>query len=318
MESALTSQRINLFGTSLTLGKVFNVSPEGNMVDVLLFNGTVLNDVQVMGSFASSRSGTVNLPDPKYFTEVLNKDKPLETARLGESDVIAVVAFLRDNLMLPIVLGFIFPETCEILCDRTQAGNEDGTQFLYKHPSNIYVRIAKGKDQEEGKTPELEISHPSGLFIRIGKDLVDEDSNPILREITNYDNNIRPFKKLNPDNGTADPAPTVRLYHPSGTTIFIDTDGSVSITVQKDVTTLIKGNVIEEIDGDVNRTIKGKLTETIEKDVSITMKQKFTEEVDGDVTRTVVNGTETDSIHGHWERDSDDSIKDAAPRIDHN
>ncbi len=317
--------------TGFTIGKVVKTWPQANMVDIVLFGGSFFPQVQVITPFASSRSGSAGLP------EIVREDETriLESAKYNESDVFAVIGFMGDSIRRPVCFGFLFPEENELLCDRTQAGNEDGTQFLYKHPSNIYVRVAKGKDQEEGKTPELEISHPSGLFIRIGTALDDGGSPavPILREITNYDDKIRPFKKLNPDNDTADAAPTVRLYHPAGTTLFIDAEGSVTVHVEKDVTTTVKGNVNETIDGNVIRRIKGTLDETIDLNVTKHMKQAVTETIDGTLTEDIggdldqdisgdkttdVSGTETDTVTGHWERDSSTSIKDGAPRIDHN
>jgi len=282
----------------IAIGKVIHIYPQANMVDVLMFDGSIFQQVQVASMSASSRGGSAGLTVPIYESD--RGTNYIDPAKQTESDVFAIIGFVGlSSQPRPICLGFLFPEENEILCDRTQAGNEDGTMFLWKHPSNVYIRAAKGKDEEEGKTPEIEISHPSGLFIRIGVRL--EDSGiPVLREIINYNNEIRPFKKLNPENDEADLAPEVTLYHPSGTYLTIDKDGNVKINVNGDVIEVIDGDVTETIDGDVTRTITGNLTETIEGDVQI-----------------ICEKTKTESVADAWDRSSDVSIKDDAPTIDH-
>ncbi len=287
MQSSLRPDKYPTF-SGLTLGKVYAIRPEANMVDLLMFDGSILEKVQVMVPFSSSKSGVSGLPDPKYQKAILKRDDPLGEAQpTEESDVIAVVAHLGGSIIRPIVIGFLFPEINEVLCDRTQVGNEDGTMYLWKHPSNVYVRVAKANPDDNDGSPEIEISHPSGLFIKIGKD------SSALTEIENYDKDVRPFKKLNPDNNTADPSPEMSIYHPSGNLIKIDKDGNAEIVV--------KGNLDETIEGDVTRLIKGNLEETVEGDSTI--------EVQGDKTETIT---------GAWKRESTTSIKDEAPTIDHN
>src|SRR4030042_460780 len=112
---------------------------------------------------------------------MLDKENPLSNAKQNESDVWAIIGFLGGSVLRPIVLGFLFPEENEVLCGSDQVGNEDGTQFLWKHESNVYVRVAKGDRREaEPITPDIEINHPSGLFIKIGRDTT-------LTPITNWD-----------------------------------------------------------------------------------------------------------------------------------
>jgi len=291
----------------IAIGKVIHTYPQANMVDVLMFDGSIFQQVQVVSMSASSRGGSTGLTVPIYESD--RGTNYIDPAKQTESDVFAIIGFVGlSSQPRPICLGFLFPEENEVLCDRTQAGNEDGTMFLWKHPSNVYIRAAKGKDEEEGKTPEIEISHPSGLFIRIGVRL--EDSGiPVLREIINYNNEIRPFKKLNPENDEADLAPEVTLYHPSGTYLTIDKDGNVKVNINGDVT--------EVIDGDVTRTITGNLTETIEGDLTETVEGDLTETVEGDATLEV-QGDKDETVTGAWQRKSSSSIKDEAPTINHN
>ena len=279
MQSILGDNEFDRF-SGITIGKVFpKVSSAANMVDVMLLDGTVLKDVQVTVPYASSRCGSTGLPISKYEEDMMDhsgvKDHPLSAAKITESDVYAVVGFLGGSMQRPIVLGFLFPENCEILCGKDQKGNEDGTQFLWKHESNVYARVTKGYLGAEGSqdpiTPDIEISHPSGLFIKIGR-------NTTLEPITNWDKDIRPFKKLNPETNSADPAPYIYIYHPSGDRITIDPDGNLIEYFVKDVTRTILGNVIENISGNYTRNITKDLSDTI----------------GGDAT-TLVTGTLTDT-----------------------
>lgn len=285
MQTALIRSEKERF-SGFTIGKVIKLYPEANMVDVMLFDGTVFKQVQVMVSTASSRSGTSGLPLPVQKNDQFRKDRPLATSRLneGESDVFAVLGFVGGCNIRPLVFGFLFPEENELLCDVSQEGNEDGTMFLWKHESNVYFRVAKGSTKD--KTPEIEISHPSGFFLKIG--------NSITRTtISNYDEKLRKFKCKNPDNDSNDPAPIVHLSHPSGTYLTIDAAGKVTVYAVGDMEKTVKGNLTETIEGNIDRTIKGNLVETVE-------------------------GDETKTVEGTWLRQSDTEIEDKCGTIHHN
>jgi len=277
----------------LTIGKVHRVRPEANMVDIMLFDGALLDKVQVVVPFSSSRSGCVNLPIPDYGNlEMIKRKDPLSIAKQTESDVFAIVGFIGGSILRPIVLGFLFPEENELLCDTNQEGNEDGTMFLWKHESNVYVRVAKGSTRD--KTPEIEISHPSGFLLKIG-------NSTTRTPISNYDEKFRKFKYKNPESDAEDPVPIVHLSHPSGTYLTIAADGKVTLYAISDMDKTVKGDLTETIEGDVNRTIKGNLTETIEGDQS-----------------KIVDGDGTDNIKGTWLRQSDTEIEDKCGTIHHN
>jgi hypothetical protein len=328
----------------LCLGKVYGVHSEGRMVDVLLFNGTPLEKVQVLTLYGSSRVGSTGLPIPKYIKndkEILmtERDDPLRMAQKEESDIFCVVGYLGGYLLNPIVLGFLFPEECELLCGTDQIGNKDGSMFLWKHESNVYARVAKGDTIDQSS--EIEVSHPSGLLIKIGSYDTDKKPDEQRTPIVNWDslNDLRTFNPLNPDTKKVDPAPWVHLYHPSGTYLTVDNKGNVDIVVIGDVTKTVKkddsgdrGNVTEVIEGDVHRTIQGNVTEEIDGTLDQTIKKKVTQVFEDDFDKTVqkdvketlegnvtkdVSGTETDTVTGAWQRNSSDSIKDTAPRIDH-
>jgi len=292
LQTALTNTSFPKFA-GITIGRVYKVYPSANMVDIMMFDGSLLPKVQVMASTASTTSGKVEMPIPKYEgSDMIDKSRPypLQDARDGESDVIAVIAFLGGSLSRPIVLGFLFPEENEILCDtKDQVGNKDGSMLLWKHWSNVYVRVAKGATED--KPADIEISHPSGLLIKIGDydGSLTEQRTPIV----NWDKDIRPFKWKNPSNNELGPVPHLFIYHPSGTHLVIDDSGNVVIQVEGNVTHTINGDLTETIDGNVIRTITGDKTET-------------------------VNGDETDQVDGSWDRTSNIKIEDTAPAVHHN
>jgi hypothetical protein len=358
MQEALRETDDRCTFNGLSLGKVYKVYSEANMVAVMLFNGTLLEKVQVFTSYGSSIGGSSVLAIPKYFDNsgkeisMLDRTDPFSPAKTGESDVFVVVGFLGGYLLNPVVLGFLFPEECELLCGRDTKGNNDGSMFLWKHDtSNIYARVAKG--DPDGTPAEIEISHPSGLLIKIGS--YDGTKTPAEQRtpIVNWDseNELRTFNPLDPVTGKTGAAPYVHIHHPAGTYLTIDTEGTVTINGAKDVGITIEGNVTEDVTGDVDRTIHGNVTETIEGTLnqtvrqnvtqifgqtgsaySLTVKGDMTEEVDGDASQTFkeditetyqgnftrnVAGTETDTVTGAWNRNSSALIKDNAPSIQH-
>jgi hypothetical protein len=315
MQTALRVSDDKATFRGLSLGKVYNVYSEANMVDVMLFNGTLLEKIQVLVSYASSRSGGAGLPVPKYFDnsgkEILMIDRadPLSPAGPGESDVWAVVGYLGGYLINAVVLGFLYPEECEVLCGRDSKGNEDGSMFLWKHDTtNAYVRVAKAYPnsgeawEAPGKTgqgtPDIEINHPSGTIVKIGNVDYNAGFDGQRTPIVNWDseNQLRTFQPLNPVTEKADPAPSVLISHPSGTYAVIMPSGETWIHTPTGANLGIEcgGDMTEEVFGDLTRTYHGKVTETIEKTYDQTVTGKVTQDfkddldfkVEGDATET--------------------------------
>lgn len=233
---------------TIVIGKVLNLYPEANMVDVILLDGTIIQQVQIM-SQSSSRTGRVELPVPEYETPLTEDAEKIGFPCLStENDVFVVVGFVENSLNRPIVLGFLFPEENEVLCSRKQDGNSDGSMFMWKHKSNVYTRVDEAGD--------IEISHPSGVLIKIGK-------NAERTEIYNYDRKVRPFKYKQGQSDELAPAPWMTIQHPSGNYYTIDPDGNVFEEIVGNVERTIKGNLTENIGGDINRTVDGEVSETV-------------------------------------------------------
>ena len=255
-QSSLTSGGTGNRFSAITIGKVNKVYPEANMVEIYLFDGTIIDRVQVISGACSNKFGRLEMPVSEY-------EKPLRENRLfalqskdPDSDVYAVLAWAGDSLIKPICLGFLFPEENEVLCSTKQEGNEHGAMLLWKHYSNVYVRVA-----EQG---DIEISHPSGVLIKIGKDTE-------RTEINNYDNKVRAFKWKDRESDELADAPNIAIIHPSGTSIKIDTEGNVEESIEGNLDRKIKGDLTENIDGDMKITVGG--------DVSIKVSGNQTNEV---------------------------------------
>jgi hypothetical protein len=282
MQSALEpSTYQGMMYTGLALGKVFKVYPEANAVDVVLMDGGILRKVQVVSLYASSRTGVANLPIPEYknlSNNLLDKQLFLLPCESNESDVFAIVAFLGNSIFKAIVLGFLYPEHTELLCDKLQDGNKDASQYLFKHASNVYTRISEKGD--------VEVSHPSGFFLKVGESVE-------RTAINNYDVKVRPFKWKNPTTGELSAASYAYLAHPSGDTFTIDPEGNIEEN--------IVGNDYITIEGNLDISIKGNSDETVEGDEYL-----------------AITGKMTESSTGTWMRSSDDSIRDTAPTINHN
>lgn len=138
--------------SGMKLAKVTRVVPGGYAVDLLfLDDGSRVPAVQVMASAASGNTGLVDLAQPDQ-----NADQ-WDPNILGEREIIACVSFYRG---LPVVMGFLFPQVCQMLFDRQNFKVE-------RHASDVYSTI-----DADGNT---EVYHPSGTYLRIGTTPAHED-----------------------------------------------------------------------------------------------------------------------------------------------
>jgi len=254
MQSGLKLNATNVL-LGVTIGRVYQVYPAANMVDIMLWDGSLVSKVQVMVPYASSKTGILNMPASKYKNgSMLDRELPWKDAEVDENDVFAVVAFFEGAVSMPVVLGFLFPEENELLCDRTDEnnpdtttkGNNQGGMLLWKHFSNVYTRV--------GEDGEIEISHPSGLLIKIGTYDGAKGVDEQRTQINNYDKKLRPFTYLDPETGVAASAPSLHIYHPAGTYLTIDTLGNISIKVPDPGTISMEAGGIDIIADSVDIT----------------------------------------------------------------
>lgn len=139
---------------SLRLAKVADIHPESNSVDIVFIGGGgQVPGVQVMSPMASTNTGLTGLAKPAMPASGNKYDLPDTNTR----DVLAVVGFFSNQ---PIVLGFLFPQVCQMLF-------EDIERSVDRHPSDVYMTTDK-----DGNT---ELYHPSGTYVRIGTAAAHED-----------------------------------------------------------------------------------------------------------------------------------------------
>lgn len=136
---------------SLRWGRVTAIHPDDYSVDLVMTDdGSRLAGVQVLTPFASTNSGLNDMPQPSG-----GSDWSLTASR--DSDVLAGVAFFAQY---PVVLGFRFPQICQMLF------NEVGRR-INRHQSDVYSTT-----DAQGNT---ELYHPSGTYLRIGSSPAHED-----------------------------------------------------------------------------------------------------------------------------------------------
>lgn len=129
----------------LRKGIVVDVHPGDHSVDlVLVDNYARLVGVQVQAHTASSRSGSVELPDVE-----VRKDKWNIADRTGQ-EVMALVDFVGPT---PIVTGFLYPQI-------SQMTHQDGKLKYHRHTSDVQTYT-----DGEGN---MGLLHPSGAHITIG------------------------------------------------------------------------------------------------------------------------------------------------------
>jgi hypothetical protein len=139
---------------SFRLAKVVAAHPEGYSVDlVFLDDGSRVPSVQVSSPSATTNSGLNDLPVPTASSTGADYD----VAETKDRDVYALVTFVRG---VPVVMGFLFPQICQMLF-------ADLNRRIDRHASDVYTSIdAQGN---------YELYHPSGTYLRIGASAAHED-----------------------------------------------------------------------------------------------------------------------------------------------
>lgn len=136
----------------LRIAKVVATHPEGYAVDLVFLDTNARSPwVQVLSWSASTNTGAMDLPAP---TE---PEKPYDVQESNDRDIYAVVGFVAG---VPVVLGFLYPQVCQMLF-------ADQNRKIERHASDWYTSV-----DGEGN---FEASHPSGTYLRIGKTPEHED-----------------------------------------------------------------------------------------------------------------------------------------------
>ena len=186
----------------LDLARVTAARPGSHAVDIeFLRDGRRVAGVQCMTPFGGTDFGSSGLVSPQE--EGFGKNNN------GSRDVFAVVAFLNDH---PLVLGFLFPQVCQVLFDELG-------RMVYRHPSDVYLTI-----DAEGNT---ELAHPSGAFIRLGgspghEDLTGKDFDGVWKISRNTDKAVHIHVEQAGGKASVDIAPSGKVEAKSVESITLD------------------------------------------------------------------------------------------------
>lgn len=203
--------------SGLKLAKVVGVVPGGHAVDLLfLDDGSRVPAVQVMVPSASTNSGVNNLVAPAG-------DGQWNARLTGDRDVIAVVGLYRG---LPLVLGFLYPQVCQMLFDRKDFKVE-------RHPSDVYTTV-----DTDGN---IEVYHPSGTYLRIGE-------SPDHEDLTGQD--VDGAWAISKNTGKAVHVQlTIKNAGAKMASLNIDPSGNVTLENEGNFAQHVKGNYSLTVDG---------------------------------------------------------------------
>lgn len=198
--------------------KVMAAHPEAYAVDLLFLDtGQRAPMVQVLSMAAGSNFGWADLPQPTQ------TDAAYDPKATNDRDVYAICGDVGGQ---PVVIGFLFPQVCQMLF-------ADANRRIDRHASDVYTSI-----DGEGN---VEVYHPSGTYLRIGATSAHEDLTGV-----DYD------KKWEITKNTGAAVHVHLAVANAGTTVAsIDIDPSGNIVEQND------GNVTATIGGNANVTIGG-------------------------------------------------------------
>ncbi len=140
----------------LVLGRVVATDPARDRVDIWLQGHGLIRGVRVARDFAGRRHGAVGLP----VVSPANEPAAIQWNALArEDDAWAVVAFVRGQVEMPVVLGFLPPLSTELALGPSSSQAPAGL-WLVRYPSNVY-----GVQTLDGTT---EWCWPDGLVVRVG------------------------------------------------------------------------------------------------------------------------------------------------------
>jgi hypothetical protein len=213
---------------SLRPGRVAAVHPEDHSVDlVMLDDGSRLAGVQVLSGDARTNAGRNTLAS----VETPSSGDAWDLTEATTRDGLAIVGFMGRH---PVVLGFLFPQVCEM----TFAAQDF---YVHRHPSDVYVTIDK-----DGNT---EVSHPSGTFFRIG-------ATPAHEDLTGKD--VDGEWKITKN---TDSAPYVHLVTANAgdvkASLQIDPSGNIDLDHVGNLTSHTGGNAEVTIDGNATVNVAG-------------------------------------------------------------
>lgn len=264
------------------MAKVLAVHPDKHTADLMFLDtGGPFMDAFVAVDFATTNSGSVDLPDP---TQLPLSQQPRAS---GDRDILAAVLMFGTTA---IVMGFIYPQFSQLFF-------RDRNRRIDRHASDVYSSI-----DGDGN---YEFAHPSGTYLRFGEtpgheDLTGKDTRGLWKIANNTGTApYLDFALMNAGSSVA----TVQIT-PTGT-CTITGHGNLSSTFQGTQVLHSTGNATVSTDGnayiiathDVNVTASGNLNATM---VNLTMSASGNGSVTSSGTLLLSSGS-TATLHGATE-----------------
>lgn len=220
---------------NLRLAKVMRIQPGGHAVDILfLDDGSRVPGVQVMSPTATANSGLADLSGPDTEDEEEGYDPLQNEARASY----ALVGYLMNY---PVVLGFLFPQVCEMLF-------ADMNRRINRHGSDVYSSLDKDGN--------LEVYHPSGTFFRVGVTAAHED-------LTGKDLDQKWKIAKNLDKAVHVQLTVKNQAHGEVANLNIAPTGTITLSHAGDLITTTQGNAAIHVVGNAALTVDGAATWTI-------------------------------------------------------
>lgn len=235
---------------SLRWGRIAAIHPEDYSVDLVMTDdGSQLAGVQVLTPWASTSSGQALLIEP---STAANGNK-WDLTQTKDTDVLAGVAFFGQ---LPVVIGFRYPQICQMLFADLQ-------RAINRHPSDFYTSI-------DGQG-NFEAYHPSGTYLRIG-------TAPTHEDLTGKDFDGQ-WKITKNTSSAPHVHLTVANAGSSVASFDVDPAGNVAMQNNGNLTATVGGNVQADVTGTV--TLNAPAGTTINGPVTINGLLTYTEGMQG-------------------------------------
>lgn len=203
------------FQLGLRFGKVVGVDQGQKTVDVALFDGSgTFYDCPVLAQNASTASGLSYLPQMH-----LDSEETASPMACHKRDVYAVIGFVDNNGVLPVVIGFVFPQLNQLSFPNVE-GHEN--EKLERHEGDQYRRIFGDTVSELGGQDvpsEEEIRYADNSYFKAY-----QDSKALADLTDNDDAATQPFKVKKEERKG------FYFQHSSGTAVLIDPDGQIKVS----------------------------------------------------------------------------------------
>lgn len=204
-------------------GIVVATHPEDHSVDlVMVDNGERLIGVQVEAGSASSRSGSIDLPEAPQ-----RKDK-WDITQETDQEIHAIVDYVGRT---PTVRGFLFPQI---------------NQMLFKDPKMRFNRHQSDVMSYTDGDGNFGIMHPSGAFIQVGE-------KPEKPELASKNADA----SLKPDRNTGKKVFLRVALAGNVAELTMTPDGTCTLKLEKDFDVEAQGNITMKAKGNMTLEAEG-------------------------------------------------------------